>query len=81
MIGLLCFGLAILISPFRSKSRLEAENAGLRHLRRILRSYACYYNGIRTHRSLDKDAPICRPVERTGVIKSRAILGGLHHHV
>jgi transposase InsO family protein len=25
------------------------------HLRRILRSYACYYNGIRTHRSLDKD--------------------------
>ena len=31
MIGLLCFGLAILISPFRSKSRLEAENAVLRH--------------------------------------------------
>jgi hypothetical protein len=31
MIGLLCFGLGILISPFRSKSRLEAENAVLRH--------------------------------------------------
>ena len=29
MIGLLCFGLAILISPFGSKSRLEAENAVL----------------------------------------------------
>ena len=27
---------------------------------RILRSYACYYNDIRTHRSLDKDAPIER---------------------
>ena len=27
------------------------------HLRRILRSYADYYNGVRTHRSLDKDAP------------------------
>jgi hypothetical protein len=39
-----------------------------------------YYNGIRTHRSLDKDAPISRPVQRTGVISSRAILGGLHHH-
>jgi hypothetical protein len=38
---------------------------GEAHLRRILRSYACYYNGIRTHRSLDKDAPISRPVQRT----------------
>jgi transposase InsO family protein len=50
------------------------------HLRRILRSYADYYNGIRTHRSLDKDAPVFRPVQPTGVISSRAILGGLHHH-
>src|SRR3979409_2549658 len=31
MIGLLCFILAILASPFKSKSRLEAENAVLRH--------------------------------------------------
>jgi transposase InsO family protein len=53
---------------------------GETHLRQILRSYACYYNGIRTHRSLDKDAPISRPVQQTGVINSRAILGGLHHH-
>src|SRR5467141_1529669 len=53
---------------------------GEAHLRRILRSYACYYNGIRTHRSLDKDAPISHPVQRSGVINSRAILGGLHHH-
>ena len=50
------------------------------HLRRILRSYADYYNGVRTHRSLDKDAPVFRPVQRTGVISSRAVLGGLHHH-
>jgi hypothetical protein len=49
-------------------------------LRRILRFYADYYNRVRTHRSLDKDAPVCRLVERTGVINSRAILGGLHHH-
>jgi transposase InsO family protein len=26
------------------------------HLRQILKSYASYYNEIRTHRSLDKDA-------------------------
>jgi transposase InsO family protein len=53
---------------------------GEAHMRRTLRSYACYYNGVRTHRSLNKDAPSSRPVQRTGVINSRAILGGLHHH-
>jgi hypothetical protein len=37
------------------------------------------YNCVRTHRSLNKDAPVSRPVQRTGVISSRAILGGLHH--
>jgi transposase InsO family protein len=49
------------------------------HLRRILRSYARYYNDIRTHRSLDKDAPSHRPVQRIGIVGSRPILGGLHH--
>jgi hypothetical protein len=133
MIALLSFVLAVLASPYKSKSRLEAENAVLRHqlivlrrkvqgrvqltnndrwcliqlyrwfpsilnvltiirpetlvrwhragfrcywrwksrplggrpqietdLRRILRSYARYYNDIRTHRSLNKDAPVSR---------------------
>jgi hypothetical protein len=31
MVVLLCFFLALLTSPFKSKSRLEAENAALRH--------------------------------------------------
>ncbi|MGD0846418.1 integrase core domain-containing protein [Bradyrhizobium sp.] len=53
---------------------------GEAHLGRILRSYARYYNDIRTHRALDKDAPASRPVQRTGSISSQAILGGLHHH-
>jgi len=53
---------------------------GEAHLRRILRAYAGYYNDIRTHRSLDKDAPVSRSVQRTGIINSRPILGGLHHH-
>jgi hypothetical protein len=38
-----------------------------------------FYNGVRTHRPLNKDAPVFRSVQRTGVIRSRAILGGLHH--
>jgi hypothetical protein len=53
---------------------------GEAHLRRILRSYAHYYNEIRTHRSLDKDAPLSRSIQRIGFVKSAPILGGLHHH-
>ena len=37
MIGLFCFALAVLASPFRSKLRLEAENAVLRHQLIVLR--------------------------------------------
>src|ERR1700675_1366664 len=51
MIALLCFILAILASPFKSKSRLEAENAALRHqlivLRRKLRGRVRLTNGDR----------------------------------
>jgi transposase InsO family protein len=52
---------------------------GESHLRRILKSYARYYNETRTHRSLEKDAPLSRPVQRIGRITSHALLGGLHH--
>jgi hypothetical protein len=44
------------------------------HLRRVLKS------SVRTHRSLDKDAPVTRQIQRIGSIKSHATLGGLHHH-
>jgi transposase InsO family protein len=50
------------------------------HLRRILKKYAAYYNKLRTHRSLNKDAPVSRPIQRTGIIRSHATLGGFHHH-
>jgi len=53
---------------------------GEAHLRRVLRAYAHYYNEIRTHWSLAKDAPVSRPVQRTGTLRSGPILGGLHHH-
>jgi transposase InsO family protein len=49
------------------------------HLRLVLRSYAYYYNDVRTHRALNKGAPVSRPVQRIGVINSGSILGGLHH--
>jgi hypothetical protein len=51
MIGLLCFVQAMLASPFKSKMRLEAENAVLRHqlivLRRRLRGRARLTNNDR----------------------------------
>ena len=37
MIGQFCFVLAVLASPFKSKLRLEAENAVLRHQLIVLR--------------------------------------------
>jgi len=37
MIGLLCFALAGLSAPFKSKLRLEAESAVLRHQLNVLR--------------------------------------------
>jgi len=49
------------------------------HLRRILAKYAAYYNEIRTHVSLGKNAPCTRAIERFGDIVAHPILGGLHH--
>src|SRR5665811_505121 len=50
---------------------------GEAHLRRILRGYAAYYNVSRTHRSLNKDAPLHRAIERLGAVISRPVLGGV----
>ena len=47
------------------------------HLRRILAKYAIYYNELRTHRSLNKDAPIHRAIHHGGRIVSAPVLGGL----
>jgi hypothetical protein len=51
MVALLCFFLRLLASPFRSNSRLEAENAALRQqlivLQRKVRGRAEFTNGER----------------------------------
>ena len=52
---------------------------GERHLRHVLQSYMNYYNEVRTHLSLEKDAPVSRAVESAGRVLCRPILGGLHH--
>ena len=53
---------------------------GEAHLRRVLAAYAAYYNGIRTHLALAKDAPVSRPVQSVGRIVVIPVLSGLHHH-
>ena len=48
-------------------------------LRRVLKNYASYYNQVRTHLSLHKNAPHFRCPQKLGYIASIPILGGLHH--
>ena len=54
---------------------------GERHLRRTVKKYVDYYNGVRTHLSLEKDAPKGRSVQipKCGAVRSRRHCGGLHH--
>ncbi len=52
-----------------------------RQLRRILKEYLSYYNQVRTHLSLHKDAPVpssAKPPDLGRVTKIRRV-GGLHH--
>jgi transposase InsO family protein len=52
---------------------------GEAHLRRILFSYAGYYNQTRTHLALQKDAPLHRPAQQFGRVTAIPVLAGLHH--
>ena len=79
--------LAVAEWPCRTAHRIDLARvldhivvSGEASLRRTLRAYARYYNEVRTHRSLDKDTPEARPIQFTGSIYSRPVLGGLHHH-
>ena len=68
-----------LIGSIRRECLDHVVVLGEPHLRHLLLSYMKYYNGARTHLSLEKDAPFSRPVEGAGQILCRPILGGLHH--
>jgi hypothetical protein len=87
--------LGLVVDLFRSRAALEAEVLVLKqqiivlrrgkpnwmeqHLHHILMCYMEYYNAVRTHLSLGKDAPVRRLIQRTGRIQVRPVLGGLHH--
>jgi hypothetical protein len=49
------------------------------HLRSVLAEFVVYYNVERPHRTLrlETPVPVLRSVE--GAVRSRPVLGGLHH--
>jgi hypothetical protein len=59
-------------------AELAIRHTAEAHLRRILKTYATYYNEVRTHLSLGKDAPNFRRSESVGSVVAIPILGGLH---
>jgi len=56
---------------------------GERHLRRVLKEYAAYFNGARPHQGLGQRVPQPQPtpppVECGGTVVAIPVLGGLHH--
>ena len=63
-------------SSFRKRHAVR-NLKGARGLRAI---YVTYYDVMRTHLSLGKDAPMHRGIQRSGVIAATPILSGSHHH-
>ena len=68
-----------LIGSIRCECLDHLVVVGEADLCRVLKDYASYYNRIRTHLSLGKDAPLFRRRQTLGNIVSIPILGGLHH--
>jgi transposase InsO family protein len=68
-----------LIGSIRRECLDHIVVTGERHLRHVLKCYMEYYNAVRTHLSLRKDAPMRRRIQRHGRIELRPVLGGLHH--
>lgn len=55
---------------------------GREHLERVLGAYVRYYNNSRTHRALNNDCPVPRPIQPPSAgdsIVSIPQVGGLHH--
>ena len=69
-----------LIGSIRRECLNHIIVVGEQYLRHILMCYMEYYNAIRTHLSLGKDAPSRKVIQRSGCIKAQPVLGGLHHH-
>lgn len=90
-----CLGVETLLTPIRApRANAVAERVigtlrrecldhlivvNERHLRAILGEFVRFYNAERPHRTLGLETPIPATRPSTGLIRSRAVLGGLHH--
>ncbi len=68
-----------LIGTLRRECLDHVAVFGERHLRCVLFAYAAYYNQTRRHRSLKRDVPFGRAIQRIGEVAATPILGGLNH--
>ena len=70
------------IGSIRRKCLDHVLVLGERHLNRTLVRYFAYYHAFRTHRSLDMDCPVLRPVQNLhqGKVVAFPEVGGIHHH-
>ena len=64
----------------RGSSSSETKTCSFRRFSRkrafVLKAYASYYNQVRTHLSLDKEAPDFRGARPVGNITALLVLGG-----
>ena len=63
--------------PLRTWDKLII--AGERHLSTVLAEFVAYYNHDRPHRTLGLETPVTSARLFSGEVRSRPILGGLHH--
>ena len=68
-----------LIGSIRRECLDHVGILGEDHLRRVLKAYVAYYNHVRPHLAMGKDAPATGSVQRIGRVVTRPILGGLHY--
>jgi hypothetical protein len=62
-----------------SGAESKPESCRMKPFHWVLTLYSLYYNEMRTHLGLSKDAPLRRAVQRSGTIVTTPILSGLHH--
>jgi hypothetical protein len=67
------------VSQRARSATVPRASRGKSHPRGILKTYVAYYNEVRTHLTLGKDAPSFRRSQTVGSIVTLPILGGLHH--
>ena len=68
-----------LVGTFRRECLDHLIVLNERHLRSVLREFVTHYNADRPHRSLGLETPQPAVRPEAGPVRSRPVLGGLHH--